>query len=158
MADITDLLSANETVLQRTRLSPWVAYGPAIGLGIIGIVFSVILIPTGASVAGIAFVATIAFAGIFAFIGNLRLNHTQFALTDRRVIAKAGVLSSSTIELNLKQVEGVTVAQPLLGRILDFGSVVVTGTGGMKTPFEGVTDPFAFRSAVQSQVELVHRG
>src|SRR5437764_105633 len=50
---------------------------------------------------------------------------TEIAVTDRRIIFKTGLIQRHTIEINMDKVESVDVDQTVLGRILDFGTVIV---------------------------------
>lgn len=77
------------------------------------------------------------------------ISTTELALTDRRVIAKTGLLTQQSIELNLPKVESVEVHQSLLGRMLNYGTITVMGTGGGSAPAPGISAPFDFRKAVQ---------
>ena len=54
---------------------------------------------------------------------------TEIAVTDRRVIFKTGFISRDTKEMQMDKIESVEVLQNIPGRILDFGNVVVRGTG-----------------------------
>jgi uncharacterized membrane protein YdbT with pleckstrin-like domain len=86
-----------------------------------------------------------------AFVPSyLRRLTSEFVVTNKRVIMKVGVLSTRSYELLLSKVEGISVTQGVLGKIFDYGDIVVTGTGGMQEPFSDIQDPFAFRRAVQS--------
>ncbi|WP_425480561.1 PH domain-containing protein [Luteimonas terricola] len=51
-----------------------------------------------------------------------------------------------TVELLHGKVEGLTVDQGILGRILNFGTVMVNGTGSGRTPIRGISEPLEFRS------------
>ena len=79
----------------------------------------------------------------------LEINTTELALTNRRVISKTGVISQQTSELQVDQIESVEVKQGLFGRILNYGTVTVKGTGGGAAPAPGIVDPLKFRKAVQ---------
>lgn len=70
---------------------------------------------------------------------------TELAITSKRVIAKVGFISRSTIELNHKKVESFIVDQSIFGRIFGFGTIVVCGTGGGKTPIPNIDNPLEFR-------------
>lgn len=54
---------------------------------------------------------------------------TELAITNKRVIAKFGLIRRDTIEINLSKVESIQVTQGILGRIFDFGSIVISGAG-----------------------------
>lgn len=70
---------------------------------------------------------------------------TELAITSKRVIAKVGFISRSTIELNHKKVESFIVDQSIFGRIFGFGTIVVCGTGGGRTPIPNIDNPLEFR-------------
>ena len=84
-------------------------------------------------------------AGLAAWI---RQTTSEFAVTTSRVILKTGFLSRRTIEINLARIESVQVEQDIIGRFLNYGTMVVVGTGGTKEPFTMIDDPAGFRHAV----------
>jgi uncharacterized membrane protein YdbT with pleckstrin-like domain len=50
-----------------------------------------------------------------------------------------------TIEMFLERIESIQVDQSVLGRLLDFGSVIISGTGVQSAPFRNISDPLALR-------------
>ena len=74
---------------------------------------------------------------------------SEFAVTNRRVIVKLGLVQRHTLDLNLQKVESIGVDQGFWGRLLGFGSLEVIGTGGTRELFHAIADPVAFRHAVQ---------
>ena len=80
----------------------------------------------------------------------LHRRFSEFAVTNKRVIFKIGVLKTRSLELLLGKVEGITVNQGLGGKLLGYGQIVITGTGGTKELFSGIQAPFDFRRAVQT--------
>ena len=80
---------------------------------------------------------------------------SEFALTNKRVMMKVGFIRRSTIELLLSKVEGIQVRQSILGRILGFGSITISGTGGTQDPFHKIDAPLEFRKKAQEQIALV---
>lgn len=50
--------------------------------------------------------------------------------------------------MNRSKVESVDVDQSIPGRLLNYGTVVVRGTGGSLEPIRYVTDPLRFRSYI----------
>ncbi len=80
---------------------------------------------------------------------------SEFAVTNRRVVIKVGLVSRKTVELNLEKVESIGVDQSILGRILDYGTIEVVGTGGTREPFRGIRDPLGFRRAVNEASEAL---
>ncbi|HQT68004.1 MAG TPA: PH domain-containing protein [Acetobacteraceae bacterium] len=85
----------------------------------------------------------------------LRRRTTLFAVTNRRVVMRVGILSTNAIEMIISRIEAVDVTQTLLGRMLNYGTVMLIGTGGSREPFRFLTDPARFRSAVQDEAASV---
>jgi len=67
--------------------------------------------------------------------------------SNKRVIAKFGFISRKTVELNISKVESIQVNQGFLGRIFNFGTLVISGAGNPQAPIPGISDPMAFRRA-----------
>ena len=77
---------------------------------------------------------------------------SEFAVTNKRVLIKTGLIRRHSLETLLSKTESIGVAQGILGRILDFGTIVVSGTGGSKEPFHRIADHMQFRRKVQEQI------
>ena len=60
------------------------------------------------------------------------------------------MLRRRTVEMLNSKVEAVAVNQGILGRILGYGNIIVTGTGGTNEAFNGISSPLEFRRAVQA--------
>lgn len=60
---------------------------------------------------------------VFVKIGSI------YAVTNKRVIIKTGVISCMTVELVFEKSEGIQVVQGFGGRISGYGSIVVTTEG-----------------------------
>lgn len=96
--------------------------------------------------------------GLIIFVGLLvglrkfiEYKTSEFAVTTKRVIIKVGVFRRRTLELLLRQVEAISVEQTVLGRMLGFGSVTLTGTGGVREVFHNISSPLEFRRQIHSQ-------
>jgi len=79
----------------------------------------------------------------------IEFSTSEFAITNKRVIIKVGLISRRTLEMNLNKIESVNVNQGILGRMLGYGTIVVIGTGGTKEPFAAISDPMTFRKKFQ---------
>ena len=80
------------------------------------------------------------------------LSSAQYAVTDRRVVAKYGLIKRSSVDLFLTKISGVKVDQGLLGRVFDFGNVVVQSSRASRR-IVLVKSPKAFQSALITQLE-----
>ena len=73
---------------------------------------------------------------------------TEIAVTDRRVIFKRGFINRHTIEMNMDKVASVDVDQSIPGRLLNYGTVTVQGTGMSFEPLRRIESPLALRNAI----------
>jgi membrane protein YdbS with pleckstrin-like domain len=143
-----------EEVVQEARLSR-IVYLPALILLLLSIVLfaevyrggteTKIAMPVPEVFLGIAVLAAIP-----AFV---RRRSSEFAVTNKRVVVKVGLVRRHSTEILLRQVEGITVDQGLMGRIFDFGTIVIEGTASDRTPYTGIGAPMKFRLAVQEQID-----
>ena len=74
---------------------------------------------------------------------------SELVVTNRRVLIKTGAVNRQTLEMFISKVESVGVHQSFLGRLLDYGTVIIRGTGGSDEPFQLIAHPIHFRNAVQ---------
>jgi len=73
---------------------------------------------------------------------------TEVAVTNLRVIYKTGFIKRKTNEMNMDKVESVQVDQSILGRILNYGTVTIAGTGvGLET-LPKVARPIELRNSI----------
>lgn len=73
----------------------------------------------------------------------------QFAVTNKRIIIKTGLISRKIVEMNISKLETVNVRQSIMGRILGYGALEFTGTGGTKEIFVNIYHPTEFKKRVQ---------
>ena len=73
----------------------------------------------------------------------------EFAITNKRVIIKTGLISRKTFEMNLSKIESVNVDQSIMGRILGYGTIRIVGSGGTKEEFPNIQKPLEFRKKFQ---------
>jgi uncharacterized membrane protein YdbT with pleckstrin-like domain len=82
----------------------------------------------------------------------IRASSSEFAITNKRVLIKVGLVRRHSLELLLQKVEGIGVDQSILGRILGYGTITVSGVGGTKEAFRMISSPLEFRRQVQASL------
>ena len=102
---------------------------------------------------------------VLLFIGLMMLwevliikQTTELAITSKRVISKCGLLNRTIIELKLKRFESITIEQSLLGRLFNYGTITVTGMGGVKTSVPNIMAPLQFKKILWQVLEYVGHG
>ncbi len=87
----------------------------------------------------------------------LNFTSSEFAVTNKRVLLKIGVFRRHTLELLLTKVEWIGVDQSILGRMLNYGTIFVSGTGGTRESFKTIHDPLEFRKYVHTCAEKLQK-
>jgi uncharacterized membrane protein YdbT with pleckstrin-like domain len=153
MKYVDRVLQPEETVLHRAHLH-WLIFLNAIGFVVLAIGFLIAERVYGNRepiVATILVVIACFFFFIAAEVGFkawIRQVTTEFAVTDRRVIYKTGLISRHTMEMNRSKVESVDVRQSFFGRLFGYGTIVLRGTGATHEPIYHIADPLTFRSYI----------
>jgi uncharacterized membrane protein YdbT with pleckstrin-like domain len=152
MSYVNSVLQPGETVRYATKIH-WVVYIPGFLLLALGAAaYWMALRPAGASrgwvlMAGVLF----ACAAIMLFIAWFRRWITEIAVTDRRIIYKRGFISRRTIEMHLDKVESIDVDQSILGRVLNYGDILIRGVGVGIEPLKNIESPIVFRNHVTAE-------
>jgi uncharacterized membrane protein YdbT with pleckstrin-like domain len=137
-------LMDGEQIIYRTKLHWIVFLGPII-LFVIGIFASY---KEASAVGGISIFLAI----IWVIAAAISRVTSEFGISNNRVLIKVGWIKRNSLETLLTKVEGIQVEQGILGRILNFGTIIVRGTGGTHNPFKKIADPFTFRKIAQEQI------
>ena len=80
----------------------------------------------------------------------LRVRHTELGVTNKRVISKTGIISRKSEEMKLTSIETVEIDQSILGRMLGYGNIKVSGRGSSDVLFRNVDDPMGVKRAIES--------
>jgi uncharacterized membrane protein YdbT with pleckstrin-like domain len=74
---------------------------------------------------------------------------SELVITDRRVLIKVGFIQRHTFEMFISKIESVAVFQSMMGRLFNYGTVTIRGTGGSSESFGTIAAPLQFRDAIQ---------
>ena len=159
MSYVESTLSTGERVLHWGKVSMWsqwlkIVLAGFFGLGVLGGLIGLFSAPS--EVRGFA-LRTLIFELIivFAFLLWVWLVYTttELAVTNKRIVAKFGVIRRHTIELRLQKLETVQVNQSMFGRWLDYGNVVIAGAGVPQTPVPHISSPTSFSKAAMDAAQ-----
>jgi uncharacterized membrane protein YdbT with pleckstrin-like domain len=127
---IEQVLGRDEKIIATAKITGWIYFGPVlVTVFTFGLLCPVLLIP------------------------YIQRATTDLGVTNKRVIAKSGLISRRTVEQRIQKIESIRINQGILGRMLDYGTIMVHGTGGATTPIRNVANPFAFKLAVESVID-----
>lgn len=142
MGYIESNLLADEQIVYKAKLH-WIIFWKSCAVILLGIIFLFILPVIGMIILAIGLLAVI--SPLIDYITS------EFGVTNKRVIIKVGFVRRRTLELLLRHVEAILVDQSVTGRILNYGSVTLTGTGGVREAFNNISNPLEFRRRIQGE-------
>ena len=153
MRYVDEVLQSGETIRAVTSVS-WVGFLPGLALWVIAILLLLYIAPWSQGSPGWELLGWIAFAAAFVIGAGLLIKHwwrrftTEVAVTNRRVICKAGFIKRRTVEMHMDKVESVDVDQTILGRMLNYGDITIRGTGETMEKLRMIDHPLQFRNHV----------
>ena len=149
MGYIENNLMNDEEVVIVVRLHPVILVGPAMMFSFLLGTFSlvqdeiVLLIPV---------VIGLAYSGVRLLQRLLYYVTTEYGITSKRVLGKTGFIWRRSLDIVLAKVEAVRLNQSLFGRVFNYGTIDVTGSGGTEEKLRYIPDPLAFRNSIQEQL------
>ena len=154
MRYIDEILQPGEKVLYSTN-AHWIFYLPAIVAWIAAIVLLVLSRWTttdGIVLLCLAASAVVAIAALY-WTAKAWFHRwtTETDVTNLRVVHKTGFIQRRTFEMSLDKVESVDVNQSILGRILNYGTIIIRGVGVGIEPLPNIDSPIAFRNHVTAE-------
>jgi uncharacterized membrane protein YdbT with pleckstrin-like domain len=154
MSYIKRVLQPDEKILMIGRVS-WIIYHRAIFCLIVAAIL-LLFWYTRSTTGAVAWVI-LGGAAVFFALALLSAFHawfirwtTEIAVTNKRIIFKRGFINRHTAEMNMDKVASVDIDQSIFGRMLDYGSVRIVGTGGAPgiERLDRIGSPIALRNAI----------
>lgn len=137
MSYIKASLAPGENIVAEGVLSRYFVLYPAIFWTVLSVVF--LLLP-------LHIFGMILFIPAFRYWS--RYLTTEIAITDRRFIFKTGLIARRVNEVSVRRIEGASLDQSVLGRMMGVGTVVVRGTGQDHVYVRSLQDPIKLQNAV----------
>jgi uncharacterized membrane protein YdbT with pleckstrin-like domain len=162
---IDQSLLPGEEVIYRTH-PHWIIFAPTM-TWIFAMLLALLVLPTFA-IGQMTFVGNHPLYLIFSFIALLgatingviayvQYRTSEYGITNKRVIVKVGFIQRATLEILLPRIESIQVLQTITGRLLDYGTIVIAGTGGSRDAFRNMPSPLRFHLIAQEQAEIQSR-
>ena len=74
-------------------------------------------------------------------------------IKERQIILCTGILTRQTLDLSLNKIESIDIRQSVLGSLFQYGSLVITGTGGTRQYINYLNQPLTCRRHIE---QLMH--
>jgi len=76
---------------------------------------------------------------------------TEYGITSTRVISKEGLIRRDIEEISLSSIESINVTQSIIGRILNYGTIVISGRGTSKVIFKDIDKVVEIRKLIKNK-------
>jgi len=160
---IDSTLMKNEVVLYRTK-PHWIIFAPAVIWFIVCIILFIYepkIVPVSFRTTSVPVYLAIAYIALllaifFAVSSYVNYQTSEYGITNKRVLVKIGFIRRISLEIFHNKIEAIRVYQSVLGRLLNYGSIIIVGVGGSQDPFAYIPDPLGFRKKVQEQIDTIN--
>ena len=148
------VLQPGETIVYEARIH-WIVYlgGIVCVIAAVPLAIAAVVMDNDTLRLGLMGAAVLVLVlGLFQMLRAwLKVAGTEITVTSLRVIYKTGIISRNTLEMNLDKVESVLVQQSLLGRMIDYGTVIIRGVGTGLEPIRNIGSPLLLHRHISAQ-------
>lgn len=140
---IQSLLAEDEKILNQARIHPIVFAAPLtlIILALLAALFHPIM------------TVVILFVTIYpAYNAYIHYTMTYLVLTDRKVMSRSGFLTRDWIRMDFEKVENAYLEEPIIGRMLGYSTVIVSGVGQGNVSVARVANGAQFVKDLEAQL------
>lgn len=82
---------------------------------------------------------------------------SSLTIKKNQVIIRTGVLVRQTIDIPLSKIEAINIRQSILGGMLSYGMVCITGTGGTRRVINFLHNPLTCRRYIEQLIGELHQ-
>ncbi len=93
------------------------------------------------------------FALLWGLMVWVKYRCSSLTIKKTHIILRTGMLVRNTLDIPLSKIESIDIRQSLLGSMLHYGSLVITGTGGSRQLVDHLSRPLTCRRHIE---QLLH--
>ncbi|MDR0719405.1 MAG: PH domain-containing protein [Treponema sp.] len=139
-------------------IRPLLALFFSLALVIIKIILNSLLIPAfvlqpAVSVIHYLILANFIITGICFLWQIVEYFSIEYYITNKRLMVKRGVFSTVVVDMPIDKIESLVCVQKLLGKLFNYGTVFVSGIGGMLPRYGTVRRPYTVRKIIDEVIE-----
>lgn len=145
--NVTETLKTENNIVYQAHLHLIIFFWPLIVLFAtvyLAIAFPVLRLPS--YIFGVCILLWLLVTGLTYLSSYLLIKHKQ-------VILCTGILMRQTVDIPLSKIECIDIRQSIVGSFLDYGSLVITGTGGSRQVIHCLNKPLTCRRYIE---QLMH--
>lgn len=89
------------------------------------------------------------FSMLWIFITWVTYHFSSITIQKKQIILRTGVLVRQTIDIPLNKIETIDIRQSIVGSVLRYGSLIITGTGGTRRLINYLQKPLTCRRYIE---------
>ena len=94
------------------------------------------------------------FIGFITIFGTLiKIFTTKLSFTNKKVHGKTGLINTKELDTPLNKINNISVSQGLLGKIFNYGTVVITSSSGSYN-FPYISHANDFKTSLLNQIDI----
>lgn len=94
------------------------------------------------------------FAMAWGVITWMTFHFSSVTINKKHVVLRTGVLVRQTIDMTMSKIETIDIRQSILGSLFQYGTLVITGTGGTRHTISYLDKPLTCRRYIE---QLMHQ-
>lgn len=135
--------TTESNVIYFTRLHWVIFFGPLLGLGIAIALYVYIVQLRQVSL------ILIVFALLWIVMTWFTYYFSSITIKKKQVILRTGIIVRQTVDIPLSKIETIDIRQSILGSMLRYGALVITGTGGTRHLINFLHHPLTCRRYIE---------
>ncbi len=99
---------------------------------------------------------------LFIVVGWLLVEMVRYAFTlvivkPNHVILQSGFLVQQTLDFPMRRIESIDIRQTIIGAMLNYGDIVITGSGGTQQVVVAIENPLTCRRYIEQNLRIDNR-
>ncbi|RUR19944.1 PH domain-containing protein [Legionella sp. km535] len=135
--------NTDSNVIYFTRLHWIIFFGPILGLVLASALYVYIVQLRQVSL------LLIVFALLWILMTWVTYYFSSITIKRKQVILRTGIIVRQTVDIPLSKIETIDIRQSILGSILRYGALVITGTGGTRHLINFLHHPLTCRRYIE---------
>lgn len=81
----------------------------------------------------------------------LYVKTSELASTEKRIISRVGSITTKSLDISIDKISNIEVEQNLLGRIFDFGTIIIKSGVDNGFKIKNIKQPHKFKNSIMQQ-------
>ena len=96
------------------------------------------------------------FALLYVLMTWITYHFSSITIKRKQVILRTGMIVRQTVDIPLNKIETIDIRQSIIGSILRYGTLVITGTGGTRHLINYLDKPLTCRRYIEQLMNEPH--